>query len=156
MKRKLGMSLKCFLLFSILFWVSSPTFSAIYKWEDANHEVHYSETPPDNANATLVTPETKPSSSATQEKARFEKLEAQFNKEKEQALKDKEKSQKSTEEANLKATNCKGARAQLADLESKPRVKLLDASGNATMLTQEQRNAEIEKTKAVIKENCPP
>lgn len=143
-----------YMLAMSLLTLSTPLLAQIYKWTDAQNEVHYSENPPADVNASPVSTHTQPSSSAEQERKRFDKIEAQFSKTKAQELKDKEKAQQDAATAKLKQANCEQARAQLATMQSKARLKMTDTKGNTTMLTQEQRDAEIAKTQEIIKQNC--
>lgn len=135
---------------------SPLSFATIYKWEDANHETHYSENPPNNANTTVIKTQIEPSSTAPQEKAKADKLEAQFSDEKKKQLEQEEKAKIEAENAKIRNSNCQQAKAHLADMQLKERVKLIDASGNAVMLTPDQKAAEINRTQEVIKDNCPP
>ena len=144
-------------LFFTVAWViasiSGIVFASAYKWTDANGEVHFSQTPPPGVDSTQISIPTQNTTSVPKQ-TEAERLEAiyQKNEDKNAALSTEEKIKLQNEQA--KKTNCDRARDHLEDILSKPRVRLTDPQGNTIQLTDEERNAEIEKTQKVIKDSC--
>ena len=58
--------------------VSLPMYGEAYKWTDSSGEVHYSQTPPENVNATPIAPPPSPPTNPEQEKNRIKQLENQY------------------------------------------------------------------------------
>ncbi len=133
-----------------------PTLSAatIYEWKDAIGETHYGQEPPANTNAVIVKPKFAPST--TQEP----KIPSSTTEKKEQKIEAKktENVKEPLDPKTLEAMkhNCEGAKTHLQDMESKPRIRLQDASGKVVFLTDEQRTQEIVKTKAAVEKFCNP
>ena len=135
---------------------SGQIFATIYKWQDANGQIHYDQVPPDNAKAIVIKPDAKPSSSAPNESANAQKLMQELQKQEEKAAEDQKKAEQDAREENTRAINCQRAKSHLADLELKVRVRLQDASGDVPQLTPAQREEEINKTKDAVDRFCTP
>lgn len=140
----------------VLTGATSFAFANAYKWENKDNQTEYSQVPPSGVDSTVIPPPPPPSSSAPDEKKEVQDINQKFQKEDEAKAKAKAEQQQKAEENKVKNYNCQQARTHLKDMESKARIKLIDAQGNAVLLTQEQRAAEIEKTKEAIKAYCNP
>lgn len=140
----------------ILTGTTTFVFANAYKWEN-NGQVEYSQEPPPGVEATKITPPPPPppSSAPNQTKGMnatpdpLKKGEA--TKTQDEALK-----QYQEQDAAIRKTNCDQFQQYLKNMESKARIKLIDSQGNAVLLSQEQRNEEIEKAKEGIKTWCNP
>jgi hypothetical protein len=120
-------------------------FASAYKSENSNKEVEYSQLPPDNENAVKIElPSPAPSSTSTTQNAK--KLLDQPQKE--------EKKDKIMTQQEAAAHNCQEFKTYLNNLQATEKIKLIDPQGNAVLLTQEQRAAEIEKANEGIKKYC--
>jgi hypothetical protein len=150
MRSQRGYLALCLLLFSSL------ADATIYKWQDANGEVHYGQTPPTDADATLIKPHVAPSSSAAQEQNDVKQLEKKFQTEQEKQLAAQEKAKKDAENEKARAQNCEEAKTHLAYLEPRVRVRMQDASGQVIQLTEAQRNDEVKKTQEAVEKYCSP
>jgi len=153
-KRYVKMTYKMLIL-SLCLGFHLSAQATIYKWQDANGEIHYSSTPPDNSNATTIHPQTQPSSSAEQERARMKKIQSDLQKTQEQEAAAKDKAKKEAEEQKARAINCDRAQTHLAAIESRPRIRMQYSQGTE-LLTPEQRDEEIQKTKEDIEKYCSP
>ncbi|MFG0382949.1 DUF4124 domain-containing protein [Pseudomonas sp. zbq_18] len=129
----------------------STTVSAgqIYKWVDAQGNVHFGSQPPEGQKAAEVNPnisQPKPpapqvtATPADSEDAVQEKLD-------QQAREDVAKN-----EAERKVY-CERIRKDLAQMKANPRVRIEDG-GELRRLTEEERQERISKSEASIKENC--
>jgi hypothetical protein len=133
---------------------SRPLFAEVYKWEDADHNINYSETPPNNVDATPMSPPPPPSSSAEQERAALQKLNDNFNKNTEAAINAQKNAAMKNNEAKIRKTNCERAQIHLKNMLYHPRERLTDAQGDTRQLTNEERDKDIEDTKKAIQEFC--
>jgi hypothetical protein len=138
---------------------SASILAAAYKWVDSNNEVHYSQSPPTDVNATQIATPTSTShatpAATNSGKTEAQRLEEQFKKN--EGLLDPVEQAKADEKAKndaAKKTNCDRAKAHLEDMLLKPRERLTNAQGVTTQLTPEARDADIQKANLVIKENC--
>lgn len=125
-----------------------------YRYQDENGQTVYTQIPPTNVNATPIKPPPPPASSGMDEKAAMEK---KINDEKEAAAKTQKEQALATINAMTeeeKHENCLKARQQLANLQLRNRVKMIGPDGQATMLSETQKNEEIAKTREAIKAYC--
>ena len=144
-------------IFTVL--LSLPVDAAIYKWKDANNEVHYSTEAPANTPAqeikpVIPTPTPAPKTSSVSEKERLKKLNDQADNENRLKEDQNHKAQKADEEEKIKKANCERAKAHLEDLESKGQVSMEDKHGVITHLSPDQKIQEIVDTKVIIAKNC--
>ena len=141
------------LLFSIL-CISSVATAGAYRYTDENGQTVYSQNPPADRDAARINPPPPPASSAPAEKAAMEKTVATDKANVEKA----KEAQKEIDTSNLTQeemqTNCQRAKKYLGELQLKGRIKLIGPDGQATMLSEEQKNAEIAKTQGMVKSYC--
>ncbi|MBS0288516.1 MAG: DUF4124 domain-containing protein [Proteobacteria bacterium] len=147
--------IKIMVMISCCFTISQA-LAAIYQWRDENGQVHFSQLPPTDTTATEISPSIAPSSSAAQEKIKIDKLIKSQQEAEEKAKTDQEKTLEQEKTDKLRAVNCDRAKKHLEEMEGWVRIRLEDASGRVTQLTPEQRQAEIDKTKAAVQEYCFP
>ena len=151
-------------VFAFVTAFASSTNPGAYKWEDKDkNEIHYTQVPPANADATLIPPppflpisedngdKSKKTISESQE---AKKLDQQYKQQAEETQKAQALQQSEAEAARIKEFNCNQYRKYLANLQSKLNIKILDDQGNTVELTKDQRDAEIKKTEETIKNNC--
>ncbi len=148
-------------LIIILLICSTNVFSASYKWVDENNRTHYSEQPPGNnkkakllkstssssanttaASGTPAVPKTIAEQAAELDKAKLAKKEAV--------------SKASQQQANTDAlkANCDGAKKNLTALQSGMRLVEIDAEGERSFLSDEQRQQKVARAQQDIKEFC--
>jgi len=137
-----------------LVWLTSATARS-YRWVDENGVTIYSQSPPPSGTArTVIKPPppagTPPEDTMKKLKARLDALDE--TKKKTTETKDKEK--KEAGRAEIKKKNCQSATAHLKNLEEHGRLKMKMDDGNYKILTDEERTADIEKTKQTIEKNC--
>ena len=129
----------------------STTVSAgqIYKWVDAQGNVHFGSQPPEGLKAAEVNPNiSQPKSPAPQVTATpADNKDAVQEKLDQQAREDVAKN-----EAERKVY-CERIRKDLAQMKANPRVRIEDG-GELRRLTEEERQERISKSEASIKENC--
>ncbi len=125
----------------------------VYKWVDEQGVTHYSQTPPAGVEATPLDVATgAPAGGAAGETLeRYRKVLAPPK-----PAQEKEAGRKvdPAKEAEARARNCKVARERLAILTARSRILVLKPDGSSERLTEEQRQAEIKRMKAIIAANC--
>lgn len=123
----------------------------IYKWVDAQGNVHFGAQPPEGQKAAEVNPNiSQPKPPAAQPSTTEAKAETQDAEQKQldqQARKDVAKN-----EAERKSY-CDHTRKDLAQLRANPRLRI-EENGEMRRLTEEERQERISKSEASIKENC--
>ena len=140
-------------LFSALF--ASTVCATAYKWENKDNQVEYSQVPPQTGAVTPIDAPPPPPSATQSQDSASSLIEGQQK----QEIKDKREKaleQAQGEEASAMAKNCEQFKAYRDNLESKARIKLINADGSAVLLSQEQRAAEIQKAEDGIKTYCQP
>ena len=119
----------------------------VYKWTDNRGQVHYSERPPQGAQAEAIKPETGHSepvtyTTATDEKASEEK-------------KDKEGKKVGSEKSALKdPERCDSARKNLDTLKTYARIKIKGDDGEYRFLTPDEQTQKTAEATKAIEESC--
>jgi hypothetical protein len=138
------------LLFSTLAITLPAPAAEVYRWTDENGRVVFSETVPPGVEAekisTRVAPRTadNPSPPPAQRQQESVVREEPANAE----------ARKPPEDPALRAANCQKARGVLNELETRPRVKALDASGEPYFITDEERAERTAAAKKSIEAWC--
>jgi hypothetical protein len=135
---------------------------SLYTWTDEKGVVHYTDTPPDNANA-IELPATevyRPGSSGAYPQADAAVTEDEKDPAEVESYADEQRKQldearkKSREKQAERERICKEARNQLETIEPSRRVYFTNDQGETERLDDEQRVAMVEKAKVLIAENC--
>lgn len=147
MRLKLGL----LSLFLIPLTLSATT---AYKWTDAQGNVQYSQTPPPNDNATVITTPTTSQEAATKANQQLQKMEETFKKNQAEALAEEKKAEETEQAAQIKASNCEKAKTVLWDLSNKSRFSVPQPDGEVKWLTPEEIEAEKVKAQQAIAEYC--
>jgi len=141
------------LLVAGLIAASSASSAKIYKYIDANGNVVYSETKPNNVQAQELKPKVRkvsPDAARKQLDALGEKAS--------NAGKNREAMQKSKSEmealARRETENCATARENLQVLQSSPRVQAPDAQGNLFVLDDAAIQAKTAEAQEQIRKYC--
>jgi len=131
---------------------SSVTFAAMYKWVDEDGNTNYTQSPPPGdveAETIKAPPKINPEHAKKQLEER-KKLLQDANENRTKAADEKRKAEQMKEQ---KKADCENARARLASY-LRPRVNLLDKDGNPARATEEQRQAEISKSRELVNKLC--
>lgn len=132
--------------------ISSISLAEMYKWVDEDGNTHYTQSPPpEGMEGTTIKPPPKVNVRQAQKELETRKrLLADMEKER------KEKQQatiKKQQEEKQQKAKCEQARARLASYE-RPRVNLIDEEGNPIRATEEQRQAELAKSRELVEKLC--
>lgn len=134
--------------------------AAIYKWVDADGNVHYAQQRPNDADAEKLDIQQEPSTTYhSGEKEPVKPEEAAQNGEQEQepaaeAPEEEEKKPETAAEKKQRLEACAKARKALATMESIGRIRSKDAEGNYSYLSQQQKEAQMQQARDLIKKYC--
>ncbi|MGH8502812.1 MAG: DUF4124 domain-containing protein [Gammaproteobacteria bacterium] len=126
--------------------------TAVYKWTDAEGQVHYSQTPPEGVDATLIELGAPPPSAGRPDERLQERIEGFEQRRQAREASQIEQAEKKTAD-KIRAENCRRARDHLAAIESHGQVSLREGD-SYRRLTEEERQAEISQAQGHIKEFC--
>jgi hypothetical protein len=149
------------LVFFAILFATVTAAAQVYKWVDKDGKIQYSDVPPPEAKTTpkklsAVAPSTAAAPASAAAKPGKAPLKDAV-KEVAAPLTPAEKAAKeATEAASAKvdAENCKVAQDNLRLVESGAPLKKADASGAAVFMTQEERDAEASRARALAKSSC--
>jgi hypothetical protein len=130
---------------SVLLALSTgATAGQIYKWVDAQGNVHFGSQPPEGKDSEAVNPNiSQPKTPKPPKQSRDEAQEK---------VDEKVKKDVAQQEKERKAF-CDATRANLAQFKNNPRIRM-EIDGEVRHLTEEERQDRIAKSEAAIKENC--
>ena len=139
---------------SALFIVTPLNAGQVYKWVDEDGVTQYGERPPSNKDySTVKTYGNSPSGAKaanerldTQRKDQADSKKKAVNYEKEKKIRD--------ENAKVLAENCNSAKANLKTIEDNARIRIVGEDGEFRYLSEEEKQAQMNTAKEVIKENC--
>ena len=132
----------------------------IYSWKDASGRVHYSDLPPPEATVrTVRQAPLAPSRPAAADSTRavpqsYAEKELAFRKRRAEAAESEEKSRKNKATEDARERDCTEMRHQLAALESGQSFSRFDDNGERALLDENERSAEIERTRKAVERTC--
>lgn len=149
-------TLLCILILPLLFIAKSN--AEIYKWVDAEGNVHYGQQRPSDANAEKLDIQQEPTTTFHSGKKDAVKpnntaQESEKKPEEEPATEEKEKPETPAEKKQ-RLEACARAKKSLATMESIGRIRSKDAEGNYTYLSQQQKEAQMKQARDLIKKYC--
>ncbi|WP_068829611.1 DUF4124 domain-containing protein [Pseudomonas sp. BMS12] len=122
----------------------------IYKWVDAQGNVHFGSQPPEGQQAAEVNPNISQPKLSVEQPAPSSA--APTAEPEQKAIDEKVKKEVAEQEAERRKY-CEAVRTNLSQLENNPRVRVED-KGELRRLTEEERQAQIAESKKLISENC--
>jgi hypothetical protein len=126
--------------------------AGIYKWTDAEGTVHFSQTPPRAVPAEPVEVSPPPPDSGLGDPA-LPEAQKRFDQWYTERKKREAEAAREAEEAKRRRQRCEKARANLAAVTSRGRVRVIRGD-EAVALTEEERQALIRKLEEQIREFC--
>lgn len=149
-------TLLCTLILPLLFIAKSN--AEIYKWVDAEGNVHYGQQRPSDANAEKLDIQQEPTTTFHSGKKDPVKPDAsaqdgEKKPEEDETTVEKEKPETPAEKKQ-RLEACAKARKSLATMESIGRIRSKDAEGNYTYLSQQQKEAQMKQARDLIKKTC--
>ena len=136
----------------MMFYISAV--AEVYKWTDAEGNVHYTAQPPteNNVEVEQIKPLPPIDSSAAIETLQEQQSIGQAIDEHKEDVTELEESKK--KRAALRKENCLKVRKKLANINSSGRIRGVDEKGNVTRATDEERQHRISDAQEKIKIWC--
>lgn len=132
--------------------ISAAASAAVYRWVDAQGQVHYGDRPPVDVRAESIPPALPPGDDgayqALQDYVRT--LEAQ----RAERAKEAEQQHQKEEHAAARKAECESSRERRSRLE-RPRQLEYQPDGSARRLTEEERQLRIQETDQRVADACP-
>ena len=144
-------------LLLILLLCSTHAFAGLYKWVDENNQTHYSEQAPTGKKAKVLPSRSSASDAAASAPAASKTIAeraAELDKAKLAKKGDADKAAQKQAYTDALKENCEGAKRNLASLQSGIRLVEIDAKGERTYVTDEQRQQKTAKAQQDIQESC--
>lgn len=142
----------------LLAMLAAPAGADIYKWTDAQGEIHYGDHPPSSTTPKPFYLQTSEAAEARAAEARRQAADQAASRRLEQEKAREAASKRlaaSEEEVRRKAENCQRARGNLEMLQrANMRLSTVDSQGQTRVLDAAARQAEIERASQTISENC--
>lgn len=146
----------------LLCTATSAAAQSIYSWKDASGRVHYSDTPPSEGSKarTLRQAPLAPTAPAAQGTPRpavgetYAEKEQAFRKRRAEAAEAEEKARKDQIEDERKQKECADLRRYLAGVSGGQRMGRYNDAGEVIMMSDDERAAEAEHTRATLEKNC--
>jgi len=141
-------------LISLLLLTSNTSMAGIYKWTDAEGNVHYSQQRPRDASSEKMNvPKYAPENKSTYKRPGIDKKTTDSNTKaapEEPTLETKE----TPAEKKRRLADCEKIRQNLATMESHGRVRSADKDGNLRYLSDEEKVARMAKSKNTLSKHC--
>ncbi len=145
------------LISSFIFLSSSFCYAGIYKWVDAEGNVHYGQQRPANAPSERLEVQQYAPQNTSSYKRPGEKRPAgktangqTTEKKKQTPVKKKE----TRAEKKERLASCKKTRKTLSTMESIGRIRVRDKDGNMTYMSQKKKEADMKKARDLISKHC--
>ena len=144
--------------------LTMPALSELYKWTDAQGNVHYSDQPPPpNVKQPVTVKPRRPAAPtaapeaagapAAAPKTQAEQ-DAEFNRRRVEAAEKEAAEKKAAKEAEEKKKNCEQAKAQLAHVQSGARISRYNDKGETEYLGEAEIAQEVARAKQVVDSWC--
>lgn len=143
---------KIHLLGFFIVLISFNATAKMYKWVDEEGNTHYSQSPPLEHEAEVITPPPKVDTDSAIKQ--LEKQRESFNKADEEKTKVEEEQKRAADELALKKENCRLSRTRLQSLQNSRRIRTVDESGNITRASEEEHQSRIKQSMENVKEWC--
>jgi len=142
---------------SLLTLFCTTSFAGIYKWTDAEGNVHYSQQRPrDTSSEKMNVPQHAPTDTSTYKRPALQSNDS----ENKNAADDKQKSDEPEEVKETKAekkrrlAECEQVRQNLATMESRGRVRSKDKDGNTRYLSQQEKEDRMASSRKKLAKYC--
>ena len=143
-----------FLLVVIPFIIPGAHAAEVFKWVDEQGNVTYSQRPPPKGQQTeTITTRSGSAIDKSDVDARMQKQIKMAEDAQEDRTKRGEEQQQAQAEQAKKQQMCENARRRVASYQ-RPRVNKVDADGSRSRATEEERQAELQRAEAAVKELC--
>ncbi len=138
---------------SVLLFFSSVSPAEIYKWVDEKGDTHYSQKPP-NSDVNVETVKPPPPVDTEAAKKNLNAQQEAADELRTGRLTAKEEKAKAKAEKAKIQQQCQRLHERLKALTYRPRANKEDESGNVVRMSEEDRQKDLDETKAEISEKC--
>jgi len=139
---------------ALLFAAPLVYAQGVYKWVDAQGQVHYGERPPEEAAATEVTIKNSPPPAPLTQQDRTANTQRVLRAFEEERMQKQQNEAKAAEEAAQRQRNCAVARDRLQRYQSAGYLYELDKNGERRVLNDAQHTSEMRIAEAEVKKYC--
>lgn len=140
---------------------STLCIAGVYKWVDAEGNIHYGQQRPANTQSESMNVQMHaPVNTSTYHKPGAEKSDDQAEKQEDGTEQKQETDAKPEEkkvtpaEKQRRLAACTKARRSLSTMSSQGRIRSKDKDGNITYMSQQQKEAKIKQHKSLIAKHC--
>ncbi len=137
----------------LLIWLL-PAMAKTYRWVDDNGVTIYSQTPPPTGNATIIKPPPSPATPPDEIMQNLKRRQAAIDESKKRKNETGEKGSAEARNVEIKQQNCDTSRKNLAEITRHPRVRMKMDDGGYKQLSDQERQAEIDKYNQDIEKFC--
>jgi len=132
---------------------ANVSIAGMYKWTDAEGQVHYSDNVPADTKPQTLNPDTALPTGVEKEKSVLDKQVEEMDKRREESLKKEEEEKKKAEAEEVRKNNCIKLRKNLQVLLTKNRVRK-EVNGEVVVIPYEERVKKIEEAQKKLDEVC--
>ena len=151
MKRRITTTLLCCLLLTAAITIR-PALARMYQWVDAQGNTHYTQSPPpDGIEGRVIKPPPVIDSAKAQEQ--LQNRQQLLDTLREKRINNNQAERQKKQDVDQQKARCEQAKARLASYQ-RPRVSLIGEDGSPSRATEEQRQAEITRSKEYVRELC--
>ena len=124
----------------------------VYKWQDEDGKVHYTQTPPADAEFEIISPLSPPKGAGQPDERLKQQLKG-FEERRQTRNESEQERATAQQNAQIKQQNCEAARANLTMLQSRGQIRLKEGD-TYRILPEEERQEKISEAKRQIEEHC--
>jgi len=145
--------LRQLIFISLLTLISSTSIAAIYKWTDAEGNVHYGQQRPKEAPSQRIkVPQYTPQNTSTYKRPALKTKDE--NAKKNAETPEEEKTTETAAEKKQRLKDCEQIRQNLSLMEARGRIRSQDKDGNTRYLSQEEKEARMAKSRKTLSKHC--
>lgn len=133
---------------------ATAAFAEIYKWVDEDGQTHYSQQAPRDIPATVIKTPPPPAIDPNIAQQQVDDLIQQQESEEKMGLEQQNQQKIAAENKADQEKNCNIAQQQLQQYQNNPGRRIMDADGNVTRLTEEDRQQKIKEAQENVTKYC--
>lgn len=133
---------------------ATAAFAEIYKWVDENGQTHYTQQAPRDVPATVIKTPPPPAIDPNIAQQQVDDLIKQQESEEKMSIEQQNQQKIAAENKAEQEKNCKIAQQQLQQYQNNPGRRIMDADGNVTRLTEEERQQKIKEAQENVTKYC--
>ena len=153
-RKKINPSLIQGVFFTLTIFISSYCYAGIYKWVDDEGNIHYGQQRPASAKSEKMRIQHHaPNDSSTYKRPGAKEGEENKEEKASETAKDKKKPETAAEKKR-RMVACAQAKKNLQTMQSVGRIRSKDKDGNASYISQEQKEAKMKQSRELINKHC--